>query len=68
MAQAKTLSKAELKQLLDITNSCSRYSARDATMLLFTHLCGLRIGEVSLLSFDDILDANGTSSVSEADT
>jgi integrase/recombinase XerD len=59
MAQAKTLSKAELKQLLDVTNSCSRYPTRDATMLLFTHLCGLRIGEVSLLRFDDILDANG---------
>ncbi|MDA9855063.1 site-specific integrase [Paracoccaceae bacterium] len=59
MAQAKTLSKAELKQLLDVTNSCSRYAARDTTMLLFTHLCGLRIGEVAALRFDDILDANG---------
>ena len=59
MAQAKTLSKAELKQLLDVTNSCSRYAARDATMLLFTHLCGLRVGEVAALRFDDILDANG---------
>ena len=60
MAQAKTLSKAELKQLLDVTNSCSRYAARDATMLLFTHLCGLRVGEVAALRFDDILDTNGT--------
>ncbi len=59
MAQAKTLSKAELKKLIDITNSCSRYAARDATMLLFTHLCGLRVGEVAALRFDDILDANG---------
>ena len=59
MAQAKTLNKAELKQLLDVTNSCSRYAARDATMLLFTHLCGLRVGEVSALRFDDILDVNG---------
>ena len=59
MAQAKTLSKAELKQLLHVTNSCSRYAARDAKMLLFTHLCGLRIGEVAALRFDDILDANG---------
>jgi len=58
MAQAKTLSKAELKQLLDVTSSCSRYSQRDATMLLFTHLCGLRVGEVAALRFDDILDAN----------
>ena len=49
MAQAKTLSKAELKQLLDVTNSCSRYPLRDATMLLFTHLCGLRVGEVAAL-------------------
>jgi integrase/recombinase XerD len=54
-----TLSKAELKQLLDVTNSCSRYPQRDATMLLFTHLCGLRVGEVASLRFDDILDANG---------
>ena len=60
MAQAKTLNKTELKQLLDVTNSCSRYAARDATMLLFTHLCGLRVGEVAALRFDDILDANGT--------
>ena len=60
MAQAKTLSKAELKQLLDVTNSCSRYPLRDSTMLLFTHLCGLRVGEVAALRFDDILDANGT--------
>ena len=59
MAQAKTLSKAELKQLLDLTNSCNRYPTRDSTMLLFTHLCGLRVGEVAALRFDDILDANG---------
>ena len=55
MAQVKTLSKAELKQLLDVTNSCSRNSVRDATMLLFTHLCGLGLIEVDALRFDDIL-------------
>jgi integrase/recombinase XerD len=60
MAQAKTLNKTELKQLLDVTNSCSRYPLRDSTMLLFTHLCGLRVGEVAALRFDDVLDANGT--------
>ena len=63
MAQAKTLSKAELKQLLDVTNSCSRYPLRDSTMLLFTHLCGLRVGEVAALRFDDILAANGNANV-----
>ena len=47
MAQAKTLTKTELKRVVDVTNSCSRYAARDVTMLLLTHLCGLRIGEVA---------------------
>ena len=51
MAQAKTLNKSELKQLLDVTNSCSRYPLRDSTMLLFTHLCGLRVGEVAALTY-----------------
>ncbi|MDA8679160.1 site-specific integrase [Luminiphilus sp.] len=60
MAQAKTLNKTERKQLLDVTNSCSRYPLRDSTMLLFTHLCGLRVGEVAALRFDDVLDANDT--------
>jgi len=60
MAQAKTLNKTELKQLLDVTNSCSRHPLRDSTMLLFTHLCGLRVGEVAALRFDDVLDANDT--------
>ena len=60
MAQAKTLTKTELKRVVDVTNSCSRYPLRDSTMLLFTHLCGLRIGEVAALRFDDVLDANDT--------
>ena len=59
MAQAKTLTKAELKRLLDVTNSCSRYPQRDTTMLLFTHWCGLRVGEVAALRFDDVLNEQG---------
>ena len=42
------------------TNSCSRYAARDATMLLLTHLCGLRIGEVANLRIADVIDTDGT--------
>ena len=57
MAQAKTLNKTELKQLLDVTNSCSRYPLRDSTMLLFTHLCGLRVGEVAALRVRRLLRA-----------
>jgi len=60
MAQAKTLNKSELKRVIDVTIACSRYPERDLTMLLFTHLCGLRIGEVAALRFDDVLDQQGT--------
>ena len=60
MAQAKTLTKTELKRVVDVTNSCSRYAARDATMLLLTHLCGLRIGEVANLRIADVIDTDGT--------
>jgi integrase/recombinase XerD len=59
MAQAKTLSKVELKQVVHVTKACSRYATRDVTMLMFTHLCGLRIGEVAELRFDDLVDVNG---------
>ena len=60
MAQAKTLTKKELKRVVDVTNSCSRYAARDVTMLLLTHLCGLRIGEVANLRIADVRDTDGT--------
>ena len=60
MAQAKTLTKTELKRVVDVTNSCSRYAARDIIMLLLTHLCELRIGEVANLRIDDVRDADGT--------
>ena len=43
MAQAKTLTKAELKRLFDVTRSCSRYAERDLTMLQLTHYCGMRV-------------------------
>ena len=56
MAQARTLRKSELKQLIDVTTGCSRYPQRDVTMLLFSHLCGLRVGEIASLRFDDVLD------------
>ena len=56
MAQARTLLKSELKQLIDVTVSCSRYPQRDVTMLLLSHLCGLRVGEIASLRFDDVLD------------
>ena len=59
MAQARTLKKNQIKQLIDVTNSCSRYPLRDTSMLLLTHLCGLRVGEVATLTFDEVVDNNG---------
>ena len=60
MKQAKTLTKTELKRTVDVTKTCSRYPERDVTMLLLTHLCGLRIGEVAHLRFEDVVDTDGT--------
>ena len=58
MAQAKKLTKAELKRLFDVTRSCSRYAERDLTMLQLTHYCGMRVGEVGALRFADVVDEN----------
>ena len=58
MAQAKTLTKAELKRLFDVTRSCSGYAERDLTMLQLTHYCGMRIGEVAALRIADVVDEN----------
>ena len=58
MAQAKTLTKVELKRLFDVTRSCSRYAERDLTMLQLTHYCGMRVGEVAELRFTDVVDEN----------
>lgn len=59
MAQAKTLTKAEFKRVVDVTKSCSRYPARDVAMLLLTHWCGMRVGEVAALRLNDVIDTNG---------
>jgi integrase/recombinase XerD len=59
MKQAKTLSKAQLRRVVDVAKSCSRYPQRDTTMLLLTHWCGMRVGEVAALRRSDVIDANG---------
>jgi integrase/recombinase XerD len=59
MGQAKTLTKAEVKRTIDVVKSCSRYVQRDITMLLLTHWCGMRIGEVASLLVSDVINAEG---------
>jgi integrase/recombinase XerD len=56
MAQARTLRKRGLKQLVDVTAGCIRCPQGGVTMRLLPHLCGLRVGEIASLGFDDVLD------------
>jgi len=59
MSQARTLTKSQIKQVVEVIKSCSRYPSRDISMLLLTHLCGLRIGEVATLKIEGVMDATG---------
>ena len=53
MAQAKTLTTAEIERLLTHINT-RKYSARNRSMMLLTHWAGLRIGEVACLRWSDV--------------
>ncbi len=58
MAQAKTLTAAELRRATDYI-ATRPHAARNRAMLLTTHLAGLRVGEVALLSWLDAVDTSG---------
>lgn len=59
MAQAKTLTKQELKRVLDYNGACERHSERNRAMILLTFYCGMRIGEVVSLRIDDVMNEQG---------
>ena len=58
MSKAKTLNKAELKRVLNYNAAHERYRERNRAMILLTHLCGMRIGEVVNLRISDVIDYN----------
>jgi integrase/recombinase XerD len=58
MAQAKTLTPAEIEQLLSHINT-RKYAARNRSMMLLTHWAGLRIGEVAGLRWSDVTTSDG---------
>ena len=58
MAQAKTLSAADIEQLLNYINT-RKYAARNRSMMLLTHWAGLRIGEVACLRWSDVTNSDG---------
>jgi len=58
MAQAKTLSTAEIERLLAHINT-RKYASRNRSMMLLTHWAGLRIGEVACLRWSDVTTTDG---------
>jgi integrase/recombinase XerD len=58
MAQAKTLTPAEIEQFLSRINT-RKYAARNRSMMLLTHWAGLRIGEVAGLRWSDVTTTDG---------
>ena len=58
MAQAKTLTTAEIERLLTHINT-RKYAARNRSMMLLTHWAGLRIGEVACLRWSDVTNSDG---------
>lgn len=59
MAQAKTLNDKEMKRVVATVGN-QRHAARNYTMLLLTHLAGMRVGEVASLKIKDVLADDGT--------
>jgi integrase/recombinase XerD len=59
MAQARVLTEKELRKVLNFCNT-QPHSARNKTMLLCTHMAGMRVGEVAALRICDVLALDGT--------
>jgi len=57
--QARTLNERELQRLLDYV-ATTKNAQRNRTMLLLTHLAGMRIGEVAAVRVCDVLASDGT--------
>lgn len=58
MKQAKTLTAAELRRVLDYI-ATRKFAARNRAMLLMTFYAGMRVGEVAALRYTDVVDAQG---------
>ena len=56
--QAKTITPQDLKKLLDFV-AANKHGVRNRTMLLATHLAGMRVGEVASLRYGDVVNDTG---------
>lgn len=59
MAQAKTLTPAELDQVLNYISTC-KFALRNRVMLLTGYWSGMRVGEIASLKVSDVMNADGT--------
>ena len=59
MAQAKTLTPAELDQVLDYI-ATRKFALRNRVMLLTGYWSGMRVGEIASLKVSDVMNADGT--------
>ena len=59
MAQAKTLSQAELDIVLEYV-STKKYALRDRAIILTSFLGGLRVAEIASLTMGDVVNLDGT--------
>jgi integrase/recombinase XerD len=59
VSQAKTLNEKELKKVLNYI-AVRKHAARNRAMLLTTHWCGMRVGEVAALRIGDVMNADCT--------
>lgn len=56
--QAKTITQQDLRRLLDFV-AANKHAVRNRTMLLATHLAGMRVGEVASLRYGDVVNDTG---------
>ena len=59
MSQAATLNKEQLDRVLTYCDR-TRNPIRNRTIILVTHLSGMRIGEVAALRWSDVVGLDGT--------
>ena len=59
MKQAKILTEKELKKVIDYIEAFDRYAERNKAIVLLTHYCGFRIGEIANLKVSDVANEFG---------
>ena len=59
MSQARVLTERELRKVLNFCLT-QPHATRNRTMLLCTHMAGMRVGEVAALTVSDVLAMDGT--------